>query len=98
MATANAGRAAKGVSQAPAHFCAATGSRLVGRAGENKNPRPGPSSCAQMQGAKHDRRGVRVTEARRHAARPPSRERRSMPRERATQPRRQSVSACRLAS
>lgn len=58
MATANAGRAAMGVSQAPAHFarpCAATGSRLVGRAGENKNPRPGPSSCAQMRGAKHDR-------------------------------------------
>ena len=54
MATANAGGAAMGVSQAPAHFarpCAATGSRLVGRAGENKNPRPGPSSCAQMQGA-----------------------------------------------
>ena len=42
--------------------------------------------------------GVKVTEARRHAARPPSRERRSMPRERATQPRLQSVSACRLAS
>ena len=38
MATANAGRAAMGMSQAPAHFarpCAATGSRLVGRAGEN---------------------------------------------------------------
>ena len=42
--------------------------------------------------------GVKVTEARRHAVRPPSRERRSMPRERATQPRLQSVSACRLAS
>ena len=42
--------------------------------------------------------GVKVTEARRHAARPPSRERRSMPRERATRPRLQSVSACRLAS
>jgi hypothetical protein len=42
--------------------------------------------------------GVKVTEARRHAARPPSRERRSMPRERATQPRLQSVSACRLVS
>jgi hypothetical protein len=42
--------------------------------------------------------GVKVTEARRHAARPPSRERRSMLRERATQPRLQSVSACRLAS
>jgi uncharacterized protein YecE (DUF72 family) len=42
--------------------------------------------------------GVKVTEARRRAARPPSRERRSMPRERATQPRQQSASACRLAS
>jgi predicted ATPase len=42
--------------------------------------------------------GVKVTDVRRHAARPPSRERRSMPRERATQPRLQSVSACRLAS
>ena len=42
--------------------------------------------------------GVKVTEARRHAARPPSRERRSMPRGRATRPRQQSVSACRLAS
>ena len=31
--------------------------------------------------------GVKVTEARRQAARPPSRERRSMPRERATPPR-----------
>src|ERR1700689_338855 len=38
--------------------------------------------------------GVKVTEARRHAARPPSRERRSMPRGRATRPRQQSVSAC----
>ena len=44
------------------------------------------------------RGGVKVTEARRHAARPPSRERRSMPRGRATRPRQQSVSACRLAS
>jgi DNA invertase Pin-like site-specific DNA recombinase len=34
---------------------------------------------------------------RRYAARPPTRERRSTPRERATQPRQQSVSACRLA-
>jgi hypothetical protein len=34
--------------------------------------------------------GVKVTEARRDAARRPSRERRSMPRERATQPRQQS--------
>jgi len=42
--------------------------------------------------------GVKVTQARRHAARPPSRERRSMLRERATRPRQQSVSACRLAS
>jgi hypothetical protein len=42
--------------------------------------------------------GVKVTEARRHAARPPSRERRSMPRERATRPTQQSVCACRLAS
>ena len=42
--------------------------------------------------------GVKVTEARRHAARSPSRERWSMPRERATRPRQQSVSACRLAS
>src|SRR6202162_4589528 len=47
---------------------------------------------------RRSRGGVKVTEARRHAARPPSRERRSMPRERATQPRLQSVSACRLAS
>jgi hypothetical protein len=45
-----------------------------------------------------ERGGVKVTEGRRHAARPPSRERRSMPRERATPPRQQSVSACRLAS
>ena len=36
-------------------------------------------------------------EARRYAARPPSRERQSTPRERATQPRQQSVSACILA-
>ena len=42
--------------------------------------------------------GVKLTEARRHVARPPSRERRSMPRGRATRPRQQSVSACRLAS
>jgi hypothetical protein len=42
--------------------------------------------------------GVKVTEARRHAVRRPSRERRSMPRERATRPRQQCVSACRLAS
>jgi hypothetical protein len=41
--------------------------------------------------------GVRVTEARRYA-RPPCRERRSMPRECATRPRQQSVSACRLAA
>src|SRR5580692_8489673 len=37
--------------------------------------------------------GVKVTEARRHAARPPSCARRSTPRERATQPRLQSVSS-----
>jgi putative transposase len=42
--------------------------------------------------------GVKVTEARRYTTRPPSRERRSMLRERATRPRQQSVSACRLAS
>ena len=42
--------------------------------------------------------GVKVTEARRYAGRPPSRERRSMPRERATRPEQRSVSACRLAS
>jgi putative transposase len=42
--------------------------------------------------------GVKVTEARRHAARRPSRERRSMPRERATRPRPPSGSVCRLAS
>ena len=47
---------------------------------------------------RHLKGGVKATEARRHAARPPSRERRSMPRERATRPRQQSVSACRLAS
>jgi hypothetical protein len=41
--------------------------------------------------------GVKVKEARRHAARSPPRERRSMPRERATRPWQQIVSACRLA-
>jgi hypothetical protein len=54
--------------------------------------RRGLSCCSLLEG------GVKVTEARRHAARSPSRERRSMPRERATRPRQQSVSACRLAS
>jgi hypothetical protein len=42
--------------------------------------------------------GVKVTAARRHAARPPSRERRTTPRERANRPWRQTVSDCRLAS
>ena len=37
--------------------------------------------------------GVKLTEARRHVARPPSRERRSMPRGRASRPRPRSVSA-----
>ena len=57
--------------------------------------RPWRESSAQLSRL---RGGVKVTEARRHAARPPSRERRSMPRGRATRPRQQSVSACRLAS
>ena len=55
-------------------------------------------SLSQIAKAMTGTGGVKVTEARRHAARPPSRERRSMPRGRATRPRQQSVSACRLAS
>jgi hypothetical protein len=44
-----------------------------------------------LQFAMHVGGGVKLTEARRHVARPPSRERRSMPRGRATRPRQQSV-------
>jgi hypothetical protein len=53
MATASAGRAAKGMSQAPARFarpCAATASRLVGWAGQGRRRTRGsaPSSCASL--------------------------------------------------
>jgi hypothetical protein len=51
---------------------------LVGRRGAGP-PRIGADALRDVVG-----RCVKVTEARRHAARPPSRERRSMPREHAT--------------
>src|SRR5208337_5333404 len=61
MATASAGRAAKGASQAPARSarpCSATASRSPGRAGaktrgrgEDKPKAIEPSSCAQPRGA-----------------------------------------------
>jgi hypothetical protein len=63
-----------------------------------KNPTFGRGGCgALFTEYKHRilnpwKGGVRVTEVRLYAARPPSRERRSIPRGRATQPRQQSAS------
>jgi hypothetical protein len=67
-------------------------SRRRGDDAGGKRMRSWPSAHGDEDGS------VKVTEARRHAARPPSRERRSMLRVRATRPRPQSVSPCRLAS
>src|SRR5271168_3583932 len=55
MATAGAGRAAKGASQAPARSarpCSATASRSAGRAGAKTSPRPlSPAPALQTRGA-----------------------------------------------
>ena len=55
MATAGAGRAAKGASQAPARSarpCSATASGSRGRAGAKTNPRPlGPAPALETRGA-----------------------------------------------